>query len=65
MLFVLQFVNGPSCHATLNTLKVNKLFFKDAIQAVTNPPPPPSSLIQGQASLIRAAMSGPLFYPAL
>lgn len=63
MLFVLRFVSGLCCHAILNTLKVNELFFKDSLQAVTNPLLSLSlalSLIQGQASLIRAAMSGPL-----
>lgn len=61
MLFVLRFVSGLRCHAILNTLKVNELFFKDSLQAVTNPLLSLSlSLIQGQASLIRAAMSGPL-----
>lgn len=37
MLFVLRFVSGLRCHAILNTLKVNELFFKDSLQAVTNP----------------------------
>lgn len=59
MLFVLRFVSGLRCHAILNTLKVNELFFKDSLQAVTNPLLS-LALIQGQASLISAAMSGPL-----